>query len=406
VGLFASVMVLTGLCWLLRRRLSFAETAFAACVLSFCVTFCRPEYNYGVLICAAATIVAVIAERLSARHAETSGPLASSKAPAWLLLLAAIGLAAITLALIAKAPSQRSGMAFAQHFNIRSAFRGEIPLGPDTWRSNYAELRFGVDTGHNAGESTASIGEFFRANPRLFLRQVFDNLTDSHTIFLLAFLLGVVLLPWLRKDTASLRPASLFVLLVSVPPLAGIIVIFPHNHYAAILLPSLTLFALQVLNVERWPRPSIPWVLAPGVALLAYLYIGRAHMQKTPMSFERLNLLRIECERQWDQPGSHANASVFSVNEIFPAFLDGPRPLVFPWTLSTWDQFQSWAVENQPAWISVDTPVSSQYGYVPLATRYGVTPEQLAAFLQRGLGYTAHACRADAQLTVYTHDKR
>jgi uncharacterized membrane protein len=403
VGLFASAILLTGLCWLLRRRLSFAESAFAACILSFCVSFARPEYTVCVFLCAAATTIALIVERLTAHSAKTTKPIPSSRTSPWLMLLIAVGLSATAFVLMRLAPSQRSGMAFAQHFNMRSAFRGEIPLGPDSWRSNYAELRFGIDTTHNAGNGVATLGQFIRANPRLVLRQVLDNLADSHVILLLLYTLAVILLPWLRKDARALRPASLFVFLLALPPLAGSIIIFPHTHYAAILVPSLTLFGLQALSAERWPQPSMPWILIPGLALLGFLYVGLPRMQKAPMTFARLNLRRLQCVHQWDAQAPRTNPNVFAATEVFPAYIDPSRTLVYPWDHPTWAQFQTWTTQTQPSWISVDTAVSTQYGYMPLPTRYGIPPEQLSAFLNT-LGYTPHPCSAEAGLTLYTHN--
>jgi len=209
----------------------------------------------------------------------------------------------------------------------------------------------------------------------------------------------------LRKSTAALRPASVFVLLLSLPPLAGSIVIFPHTHYAAILVPSLTIFALQLLDPDSRLKPSLYWVLVPGFALLGWLYFVRPRMEKLPVSFDRLYLLRVQCVRQWDAPASNTNPNVFSVVDIPPVYLDASRQLVNPYALPSWHQFQSWASQTRPAWIAVDTPASSLYGYVPLAAQYGVTGEDMAAFLQNGLGYTPHPCSAAAQLTVYTPGK-
>ncbi len=407
VGLFASAMMLASLCWLLDRRPSFAEAACAACVLSFCMKLSRPEYNYGVLICAAATLVAVLVERLNAHLGSADRPVLSSKIPAsgipaWILSVIPIAISAIMIYLLRKFPSHRSGMAFAQHFNIRSTLRGVLAPSPDSWASNYAELRFGVDTSHNALNGTAMLGDFFRANPRLFLGHIFYNLTDPHAIFLMALVLAVVLVPWLKRDAVSLRPASLFMLLLSVPPLAGSLVIFPHTHYAAVLVPSLTIFALQLLNVDRWLQPSIPWVLVPGFAILTYLYIVKPHEENAFMPYGRRDIYRLECVRQWDQPASPSRPYIFSENAIPPVYLDASRIRVFPSEFSTWDQFQTWATQTQPAWISIDTPESAVYGYPSLAVRYGVSQQQLTGFLQKDLGYIPHPCSADAQLTVYT----
>jgi hypothetical protein len=406
VGLFASAFLVTGLCWLLGKRLSFAETLCADCILMFVVSFCRPEYDNGVLLCAIATIVAVIVEQLTAKRRVVNDIAApASKQPAWLQCGTVVVLSLMVIYVVRnQIPSHRSGMAFAQHFNVRSALKGLIPLTPDTWRSNYAELQFGIDTDKNALTGTATIGQFIRANPRLFLSHIGNNLHDPRALLLGAYVLAVVTLPWWLKGSEEFRPASLFVLFLCIPPVAGSVIIFPNPHYAAVIVPPLTLFALQVLNPERWLSPSVPFALAVGLALLLYAYVVPHNSPNVPFSLERQNLYRLQCVRSLDAKAPKSNVSAFSITEITPVFIEPSRTLRFAYTFQNWNTFQSWMTSTKPAWVSVDDDRSALYGAPSLAQRFGVPPGQIDWFLRNTLGYTPHPCEAQAQLTVYTLD--
>jgi hypothetical protein len=405
VGLFASAFLVAGLSWLLGKRLSFAETLCADCVLMFVVTTCRPEYDNGLLLCAVATIVAVLVEQLTAkRRVSADSRVPASKQSAWLLCGTVVMLSLMVIYIGRnQIPSHRSGMAFAQHFNVRSGIKGLIPMAPDTWRSNYAELRFGVDTDKNALTGTATISQFIRANPRLFFTHILYNFEDSHAYLLVAYVLGVVALPWVLKGSEALRPASLFVLFLSIPALAGSVVIFPNPHYAAVIVPLVTLFALQVIDPERWLRPSIPWALAVGFALLLYVYAVPHNPPNIPFSVERQNLYRLQCVRPLDAGAPKSNGHAFSVTEITPIFLEPSRTTSFAYNFGDWNTFERWMSSTKPAWVSVDEDRSAFYGTPSLAQRFGVPHEQIEGFLLHA-GYTPHPCEARAQLTVYTLD--
>jgi hypothetical protein len=131
------------------------------------------------------------------------------------------------LYVLAHAQHNRSGIAFAQHYSVRASERGLVPKGDAAWNSDYTERTFGIDTSHDATHVTASIGDFARAKPRLFLRHILTNLCDSRTVLFLPLVLAVGLWPWFRKDLRPLRAASAFFLVICVPPLADIVVI--HN---------------------------------------------------------------------------------------------------------------------------------------------------------------------------------
>jgi hypothetical protein len=402
VGLFAGAMILTAFCWFEGRRLSYAESLFFCTLLSFVVTFARPEYNNGALLAAAATLVAVAVEWvLRQRGGEMGAP--RSRLPAW-LMVAVVALVAVTVIhLIRVAPSFRAGMAFAQHFNVRSSKMGLIPDGPDNWRSNYAELRFGVDTDKNALTGTATIGQFFRANPRLFLGQIVNNLEDYHTYLLVIFVLAVAALPWFARRWAALRPASLVLLLLAVPPLAGSMMIYPHWHYAAIILPVAILFALQMLDPDRWISIwMMPVVGVATAAFLVYLYVFRQTEGPVPERWELITAARVECARQWLPQATLASPNAFSLVETDPFLVDPGRTFHYQRDFATWKAFQDWVDQAKPAWVAMDDERSGMY-WIPIsATRYGVKTEAIDAFLKQQ-GYIPHPCSDAARQTVYTH---
>ena len=398
VSLFAAAILLLGLCMVLRQRPSVSGALAAACGVCFVVGFCRPEFDYGVFLAAMGTVVALAVEywrggRAGLNGARDSGRSAIAKG------LAVICLAGAMVYVMSHAEHNRSGIAFAQHYSVRASERGLVPKGDAAWNSDYTERTFGVDTKHDATHGTASIGDFARAKPGLFLGHMLRNLSDGRTLLLVPIVLGVALLPWLRRDLRALRGASVFFLMVSLPPLVDIAAIYPRDHYAILLVPALILLAVQLARPLLRERPPVPWVLGVGFALIWLLTLHRQQqtVAGSGLTLEQRNLRRVQCAREIDQAAVSQNSSVFDAATIPAIYLVHPQMSIAPATLLEWAGFKAWAVQTRPAWIAVDAD---------LATQYGVTPMQLAQFLQEELGYTLHLCPAEAQLAIYTNDKR
>jgi hypothetical protein len=313
--------------------------------------------------------------------------------------LAVVCLAAMMSWVIGHAEHNRSGIAFAQHYSVRASERGLVPKGDAAWNSDYTERTFGIDTGHDATHGTVSIGDFARARPGLFLRHMLTNLCDGRTLFLLPIVLGVGLLPWFREDLRPLRAAGAFFLMIGVPPLADIVAIYPRDHYAILLVPSLVLLGVQVARPLLRKRPPTVWVLGAGFALIWLLTLHRQHstVARSVLTLEQRNLRRVECMREVDQAAASANSAVFDAAQIPAIYLAHPRTDVGITDLRDWPAFKAWAMQTRPAWISVDGD---------MARRYGVTPIQVDGFLQSDMGYTQHVCPAEAQLAIYTNDAR
>ena len=398
VSLFAAAILLLGLCMVLRRRPSISGALAAACGVCFVVGFCRPEFDYGVFLAAIGTVVALALEYLRGRRAGLGKAGVRGRRSAIAKGLAVVCLAAMMSWVIGHAEHNRSGIAFAQHYSVRASERGLVPKGDAAWNSDYTERTFGIDTTHDATHGTASIGDFARARPGLFLRHILSNLSDRRTVVFLPLVLAVGLLPWLRKDLRSLRGASAFFLCISVPVLADIVVIYPRDHYAILLVPALILLAVQLAAILP-EKPPFPWVLALGFAMIWYFTLHRQHptMPGSTLTLEQQNLRRVECAREVDRAAVSAQQTIFDAAQIPAIYLVHPRTSSVPADFRGWPEFKAWAALSRPAWISVDEE---------LAMEYHVTPMQIDQFLQEDMRYEEHLCPAEAQLTIYTDDDR
>jgi len=397
VSLFAAAILLLGLCLVLRLRPSVSGALAAACGVCFVLGFCRPEFDYGVFLAAFATLLALVIEHWPVKFPAFANARVPSMRSAIATGVAVACLAAAMLYVLAHTEHNRSGIAFAQHYSVRASERGLVPKGDAAWNSDYTERTFGVDSTHDATHGTASIADFARAKPGLFLRHILTNLCDIRTIVFLPLVLAVALWPWFRSDLRSLRPAGAFFLAVSLPPLADIAVIYPRDHYAILLVPALIVLALQMSGPLLRTKPPAPWMLVPGFALIWFTTLHRQHPTAagSPLTLEQLNLRRVECARGIDRSTAPANPVIFDAAATPAVYLAHPRTSTAPADLPGWSEFKTWTAQTRPAWISTD---------VELATQYGVTPVQLDRFLQNDLGYKAHVCPGEAQLTIYTSD--
>jgi hypothetical protein len=391
IWIFSAVLITLGACLVLYKQRTIAEAMFAACVTSFILSFARSEFDTIVWVTGATCLAALLIE---ARRSvmDAAGSKSSHGWNRWLMvatILLLFGVASYTKKV---ARGERSGMAFAQHFNIRAAERGALQ-GPNAWSSNYAEQAFGVDTGHNALTSTASLGDYFRANPRLFLRHVFTNLRDPKTLIFVLFIAIVLGIPWLRKDRRGLRPAGLFVASMVVPALIEISLIYPRDHYALMVFPALLLLLLQSVPEQSVSEPPLVILLGAGAILMisVSVIVPRITGDTTPR-MERVRLRQIRCMRTADR-ASASSSIVFEPQPVEDILLLRKHVAMDGSALPLWSDFKSWSSANHPSWIAVDEQ---------LPAHYGVQPAEMQDFLHGQLGYVAHACPAKAGMTVYT----
>jgi hypothetical protein len=389
IGMFAGTIMVLAMCLMLRAKPTLSEALTASCATCFVIAQCRPEFDYGVFLAALVTLVAVVLEWASEKERD---PLRSVR----LLLLSAgvVLLSTVTIYILRHAVSQRTGMAFAQHFNLRASMRGAIPFGAGSWVSDYAERQFGIDLAHNASNGTATVMDFFRANPRLFLSHVAANAVSPKTLLMIVAMLTVIIWPWVRDDVRYLRPVSLFYACLAVPGLMDLFVVFPREHYMVIEIPTIVLFLLQLIR-PRWVQPPMPWALAGGVALMACTnYVVPAAAGAFP-TMEQMELSQVECMRAIDASIPANNHVVFNASWIEHGYLSPERRDVDPALVRDWADFKQWALQTRPAWITSDKAQA-------LPTRYNISPMELSSFLTGELGYVAHSCPARAGLTIYT----
>jgi hypothetical protein len=358
------------------------------------VAFARPEFSYGVFLGAAATIVLVLLPRKRPVETGSNAPRVSSGTA--LAYASLVGLLCfVMVAVMAHSRFSRSGLAFSQHFAARAEEHGLIPRQP--WNSLYAVNAFGIHSDVvNLGG--VSVVDFLRANPYLFARHVLQNLVDRKTLVMLACLLPALLWPWLRgnrsdRATQRHRVASIYLALASVPPLLGILVIYPREHYLVLIAPSLLLFILQMLPLPHDVRVPTPLILVAACALI-FLVQRRGQPAYDPFrQTERRDLRRLQCVRAADLLFPDSTRPAFDAAALGNTYFDSPRTIVTPSTLTSWTAFQSFAAQSHPLWITADDALLAQYA---------ITQAQLDSFLQGTMGYRPHPCRTTANLRVYT----
>lgn len=381
VSLFAGMFFVAGMVLLLRRQMSFAEAAAVACGACFLVAYCRPEYQYGVFFAALAVVIAVVVEGKG-----------ESKRHVLRLLLPVLALAGAMVYVAAHSETERSGVAFAQHFNQRAANEGLIPQ-QGAWGSTYAYEAFGIDVTAQGGKH--SIGEFFRANPRMFLKHVLLNVVSPGTLLFLALSLSVMLWPWFDAGKRSLRPASLFLLLIALPTFVSLFLIFPDRHYMSIVFPSLLLLGLQMMGVERTRKvESARWIPVAALLLMGFIGLRGTALVKGPRF--RPGLRTIGCLRGVEDLRQGGNSVVYDPVGVKDVYLRSPKTLAHP-DEAGWPGFEAWARKTRPDWILMTPDVERQFG---------VSQAALDAFVAGELGYDAHVCAASTELTVYVSPQK
>ncbi|MEL0028008.1 MAG: hypothetical protein VW625_04990 [Perlucidibaca sp.] len=378
VSLFAGLWLVLGLLWLRRRQLTPGGAAVLALAVSAVAAFARSEHVYGVFSACRALLVLALSGRTGLGR----------RALAALLVLAlalTAGLACIQRA----SDSGRSGVAFAQHYNLRAAEQGLI--ADDPWTSDYALRVFHVDAGHNAATTTLPLGAYAKADPARFLGHVMTNLRDPRTLVLTLLVLALSLWPWLRRGREQ-QAAGLYVLLVSLPPLAASLLIYPRYHYAVTILPVLVLHAVALLRCERWlPARHVRWLAA--LALLPMLVFALAPDLLAQRSLpSRPGLTAISCLRTLET--ERAGQGGLMLDPIgFPAtYLRQPWRRVGAQDFSGWPDFTRWLDTARPDWVLVTPGLAGHFGQSPAAldTRLTVTA-----------GYLPRHCPAPSGLTVY-----
>jgi len=295
----------------------------------------------------------------------------------------------------------RSGMSFEQHSNLRAQEVGQLPAGESPWSSNYTQLRFGVDVTHHPEDTTAVLTDFIRANPRLFVSHLLDNLRDPRALAMLLFFAAGTLWPWLLRRARPLRPLSLMLMLVCAAPAAGIIVVYPRDHYPVPVTAVLVLFAVQAWDLCGPRRITWPVAAAVGVVLLGFAGLGWTRLNARPFPEQRSMQAGVECAMEVDRMlpggGAAANAQVYLPLPYVARYLQHAPQGAPLEQVSSWPQLQGWVRENRPVLVGID-------GWTE--TQMQVTPADADRFLQGEMGYVPHTCAAAPDWKVYTPDRQ
>lgn len=382
VSHFAAFFLACGAAAVLRFRLSSARAAVVATIACLPAAFGRPEFAYGVVLSATVALVAIVLEPRRERPVRQLG-----------MGLLVVALAAFMFLCVKQTASKRSGFAFSQHMSMRAGRKGIIPA-TGSWNSQYAMRLFHIEPTAIPHVPNGSIGDFFRANPRLFLRNTMENLREPRTLAALAVFLAVALGAWFRRGRQDLRPAVLYLVLVGFPVLAAIVLIYPRPHYLMSVLPSVLLVAVALLPertawVERWP-----WLLfAGGVALIALkVHVRHSH----PPAFNTAsqeNTALVRCLRSVEQQSPVGSGALLDLatNAFTNVYFREP-PRRIEETPADWASYQRLVETVRPTWI-----VQLENPGLP-----GADAAAMTRFLVQQMGYSPHPCPGSDDDVIYT----
>jgi hypothetical protein len=385
VSQFAAVWLLIGMCIAIRMqdRLPPFWLMFAlASVTCFIAAFARPEYQDGVEFSALAAAIALFFERKSVKN----------KPRAMLAVFGSLVLAVTIHHIALHAAGDRSGFAFVDSVNMRASEKGL--LGDESpWTSTYAQSQFHLDVGHRAPLVKAPIGQYFFANPKLFLSHVFDNVFDIRDLSAIFVITALMLWTWLRPENRTKRPVSAYFVSVCVAPIAGILLIYPREHYLVSMTPSLLLFAVYLIEPQRWFAPTVARVAAFAAVFLLFVSLTYVRLQHEPFGSQRRHVIELRCVQQADFAAAPSHTLVFDTAHGMAPYMHQFRYPVYPEELNGWEGFKTWAVTNHPAWIAMH----------PQTERlYKITPAQMVEFAQQ-IGYKAQPCATDPTFLIFTN---
>lgn len=234
ITVFSSAVIILLYLLLSRKRL------YLFTVFSFYLVYVRPEFLYFYFTLPLVVFFAMKPDRIERLKA----------ASLYLLLLSVI-------LLNSPVSAKRSSLAFGQHYAFSKANQGLFK--DDPWTNWPSLLRA------NFKESD-SILETVLSNPSEFLNHVKTNIDllsafyskifhlnefiiHSYFAIVIALICALLRISIKNKDF-SLLAKSLFSVFISVPALAGILVIYPRDHY--LLNFSVGLFLLLSVSVNNF----------------------------------------------------------------------------------------------------------------------------------------------------------
>jgi hypothetical protein len=385
VSLFAGWPILVGLCLLIRaegRDWPYSQVFAVATIATFIGAFSRPELQDGVIVSAAATIVCLAFERSTHTHVIRSTGMALT-----VLLLA------FTIHYAAQhTTGNRSGFAFVDSVNLRASENGQLKPGENPWTSTFAQHEFGLDDGLRAPQVLATITDYFKKNPRLFLSHMLDNAKDIRFLVLFSAVVLLAAWPWVRRENRPMRPASAYMLAASISAFLGILFIYPREHYAMSMFPTLILYAVYVLKPQRWPGPMVVRVAGFTLLLAACTWLSVWRLQQAPFLDQRMHLNRIACARAADLNVAASHYIVYDSSHGVAPYVGQFRFAIAPEEVGDWSKFKPWAIATKPGWITINRDTEA---------RLGISPSELDQFIQHDLGYVPHPCAAYTDIRIF-----
>lgn len=242
------------------------------------LVYTRPEYILSLFIFSMAAVIYLLYEFLKTRRRELL-----------IFIFITLFLSIFIMAVKSPARTNRSVMAFGQHYGVHLYNRGKISVDPNTnWRKIMKE-NFHTDQSiiqaflNNPGEMTNHLLANIRDIPYQAMQLFFPYNIKSKLIkkILLAvtglsFLVLMIIAfrknrgkPFLHKDHVDETIFYWLALLIIIPLLVSVILIYPREHYLLVLFAVLLIIAAK--NVPAIPENwKFKWILPILVFFILY----------------------------------------------------------------------------------------------------------------------------------------
>lgn len=244
----------------------------------FPLVYTRPEYVLSLIIFSIVSIIYLL-YRFSKSHHRV------------LVVVVLLTLFLNIFILFAKNPARtnRSVMAFGQHYGVHLYKKGKIPEDPNTnWRK-IMKKNFGTDQSlvkafiNNPGEMTNHVLTNIRDIPyqamQLFFPYHIENKLIKKILLVLAGVIFLLLMimafrkikgkPFFHGDYVDETIFYWLSILIIIPLLASVCLVYPREHYLLVLFAVLSIMAAK--NVPAIPGNwKFKWVLPLIMLLVSY----------------------------------------------------------------------------------------------------------------------------------------
>ena len=198
-----------------------------------------------------------------------------------------------------------------------------------------------------------------------------------------------------RGEPGFAAPASLFLLLISLPTLVSMFAGLSGQALSFYCLPGAAAVWTAIDSGTEGGGGSTGRGGVPALLLLltVALSLRKSIVVDGLMTRPKAGLVGISCLRELDRQPVHGNVVGFDSTHTAGAFLRSRRRFVHAEDFRDWDDLSRWLTGNRPDWI-VSSPGFTQ--------RYSATDEQFLKLVAGDMGYLPHRCPGDLPVTVYT----